>query len=100
MDVAYDTTYLEDVPNKGSVLRVKMVNFMTYGNVEFVPGRRLNLILGPNGELAFALVIIPEAGSRLRSMDQLCARIRDFLEGPSLLSRYAIACNNEAKSRI
>eukprot|EP00240_Pyramimonas_obovata_P000067 CAMPEP_0118947068 /NCGR_PEP_ID=MMETSP1169-20130426/45317_1 /TAXON_ID=36882 /ORGANISM="Pyramimonas obovata, Strain CCMP722" /LENGTH=1143 /DNA_ID=CAMNT_0006893203 /DNA_START=136 /DNA_END=3568 /DNA_ORIENTATION=+ len=49
VDVAYDTTYLEDVPNKGSVLRVKMVNFMTYGNVEFVPGRRLNLILGPNG---------------------------------------------------
>jgi hypothetical protein len=33
----------------GSVLKVKMRNFMTYSNVEFAPGRRLNLILGPNG---------------------------------------------------
>jgi hypothetical protein len=39
-------------PAPGSVLKVKMRNFMTYSNVEFSPGRRLNLILGPNGALA------------------------------------------------
>ena len=62
VDATYNTTSLEDEPNKGSVLRVKMKNFMTYGNVEFVPGRRLNLILGPNGTLAscmYSLYFMP-----------------------------------------
>ena len=49
VDATYINGYREDPPKKGNVLRVKMKNFMTYGNVEFVPGRRLNLILGPNG---------------------------------------------------
>lgn len=33
----------------GSVVRVKISNFMTYDYVEFFPGPRLNMILGPNG---------------------------------------------------
>ncbi|KAG8897958.1 Structural maintenance of chromosomes protein 5, partial [Tulasnella sp. 403] len=34
----------------GSILRVKLYNFLTYeGPVEFFPGPYLNLILGPNG---------------------------------------------------
>jgi len=33
----------------GSVLRVKMVNFLTYEECEVFPGPRLNVILGPNG---------------------------------------------------
>ena len=33
----------------GSVVRIKMVNFMTYDYVEFRPGPHLNMILGPNG---------------------------------------------------
>jgi hypothetical protein len=51
VDVTYDTSNAEqeEEPSRGSILRVKMKNFMTYSNVEFVPGRRLNLILGPNG---------------------------------------------------
>jgi hypothetical protein len=43
-------------PAPGSVLKVKMRNFMTYSNVEFAPGRRLNLILGPNGAPALPRV--------------------------------------------
>ena len=34
---------------KGAVVRVKLHNFMTYGDVEMEPGPRLNVILGPNG---------------------------------------------------
>jgi chromosome segregation ATPase len=34
---------------KGSIRRIKLDNFMTYSKVEFEPGARLNLILGPNG---------------------------------------------------
>ena len=33
----------------GAVLRVKMVNFLTYDDCEVFPGPRLNVILGPNG---------------------------------------------------
>ena len=33
----------------GSILRVKLHNFLTYSDAEFYPGPRLNLILGPNG---------------------------------------------------
>ena len=35
---------------KGSVIRVKMVNFLTYDDGEVFPGPRLNVILGPNGK--------------------------------------------------
>lgn len=33
----------------GSVLRVRMVNFLTYDDGEVFPGPKLNIILGPNG---------------------------------------------------
>ncbi|ORY31419.1 nucleus protein [Naematelia encephala] len=33
----------------GSIVRIKTRNFMTYDNVEFYPGPRLNMIIGPNG---------------------------------------------------
>lgn len=31
---------------KGSVIRVKMINFLTYDECEVFPGPRLNVILG------------------------------------------------------
>ena len=34
---------------EGSILRVHMVNFLTYDNCEVFPGPRLNIVLGPNG---------------------------------------------------
>lgn len=33
----------------GSILRVKMVNFLTYKEAEVCPGPRLNVVCGPNG---------------------------------------------------
>ena len=33
----------------GSIVRVKLVNFVTYTAVEFFPGPSLNMVIGPNG---------------------------------------------------
>lgn len=35
--------------DKGCIVRVKLHNFLTYTDVEFRPGPRLNVIMGPNG---------------------------------------------------
>lgn len=35
--------------NKGLIVRVYMENFVTYDKAVFIPGRNLNLIIGPNG---------------------------------------------------
>jgi len=36
-------------PRTGMIKRVRMHQFMTYRDVEFQPGPRLNLVVGPNG---------------------------------------------------
>lgn len=33
----------------GSIVRVKLTNFVTYTNAEFFPGPNLNMVIGPNG---------------------------------------------------
>jgi chromosome segregation ATPase len=33
----------------GSIRRIKLKNFLTYNEVEFRPGARLNVVIGPNG---------------------------------------------------
>jgi chromosome segregation ATPase len=33
----------------GAIVRIKLINFMSYDQVEFRTGPHLNLILGPNG---------------------------------------------------
>lgn len=33
----------------GSIVRVKLSNFVTYTDVEFFPGPSLNMVIGPNG---------------------------------------------------
>jgi hypothetical protein len=33
----------------GSIVRVKLDNFVTYDSVEFFPGPSLNMVIGPNG---------------------------------------------------
>lgn len=45
----------EDRP-RGQVLKVRMKNFMTYGDVTVIPGPLLNLVLGPNGTGKSSLV--------------------------------------------
>ena len=41
------TNALEYQP--GSIIRVKLANFVTYTSVEFFPGPSLNMVIGPNG---------------------------------------------------
>ena len=38
-----------EVYQPGSIVRIKMVNFVTYTAAEFFPGPSLNMIIGPNG---------------------------------------------------
>lgn len=33
----------------GSIVRVKMMNFLTYDECEVFPGPKLNVVIGPNG---------------------------------------------------
>lgn len=40
----------------GSIVRVKLENFVTYDAVEFYPGPHLNMIIGPNGTGKSAIV--------------------------------------------
>ncbi|KAI0030174.1 P-loop containing nucleoside triphosphate hydrolase protein [Vararia minispora EC-137] len=46
-----DRTLARDVDGfvTGSIVRVKLHNFVTYEDVEFRPGPHLNMIIGPNG---------------------------------------------------
>lgn len=39
----------EDEYLPGSIVRVRLENFVTYDSVEFHPGPRLNMVIGPNG---------------------------------------------------
>ena len=46
--VSYDeTSSMKYQP--GSIVRVKLINFVTYTKVEFLPGPSLNMVIGPNG---------------------------------------------------
>ena len=42
-------TFLEDVFQPGSLIRVKLKNFVTYTAAEFHLGPSLNMVIGPNG---------------------------------------------------
>lgn len=44
-------TMAPDISNykPGSIRRVRLHNFLTYADVEFFPGPRLNVVVGPNG---------------------------------------------------
>ncbi|KAJ5663158.1 hypothetical protein N7507_003889 [Penicillium longicatenatum] len=33
----------------GAILRIKVINFVTYNSAEFFPGPKLNMVIGPNG---------------------------------------------------
>jgi hypothetical protein len=49
-DGRWDLEKLDKLGYKtGSILRVKMLNFLTYDEAEVFPGPRLNVLLGPNG---------------------------------------------------
>ena len=41
--------YSENGYKPGSIVRVKLTNFVTYTVAEFFPGNKLNMVIGPNG---------------------------------------------------
>ncbi len=55
---------------KGSVVRVKMMNFLTYDEGEVFPGPRLNIILGPNGtgKVSSCRNFLVARGSRIKKI--------------------------------
>ncbi|EFA77304.1 structural maintenance of chromosome protein [Heterostelium album PN500] len=57
---------------EGSIVRVKLTNFVTYTELEFVPGPRLNVIIGPNGSGKSSII---------------CALALGLGGGPALLGR-------------
>jgi chromosome segregation ATPase len=46
----------QDVFQTGSIVRVKLKDFVTYSSAEFFPGPNLNMIIGPNGTGKSSLV--------------------------------------------
>ncbi|KAJ4334178.1 Structural maintenance of chromosomes protein 5 [Ascochyta clinopodiicola] len=48
-DLSTNGTYTDDVFQPGSIVRVKLKNFVTYTAAEFHLGPSLNMIIGPNG---------------------------------------------------
>jgi structural maintenance of chromosomes protein 5 len=64
----------------GSVLRVRMHNFLTFDDCEVFPGPRLNVILGPNGtgkSTVTHAICLACCGS-----PATVGKIHDFLMGP------------------
>ena len=45
----YEDEFNEDAHQPGSIVRVKLINFVTYTAAEFHPGPSLNMVIGPNG---------------------------------------------------
>lgn len=65
----------------GAIVRVKMRNFVTYGDCEFRPGPHLNVLLGPNGTGKSSIVCAICLG--LAGHPKLLGRateVRDFIK--------------------
>ena len=71
----------------GSIVRVKLTNFVTYTAVEFFPGPSLNMVIGPNGTGKSTLVcaICLGLGWGAQVMTLNCLSIRTKLMFYSIL---------------
>jgi hypothetical protein len=49
LGAAVNGTRDEDAFKPGSIVRIKVTNFVTYTSAEFFPGPKLNMVIGPNG---------------------------------------------------
>ena len=47
---------------RGAIVRVKLFQFLTYEAVEFRPGPRLNVVMGPNGTGKSSIVMAIAVG--------------------------------------
>lgn len=65
----------------GAVMRVRMNNFMTHGDVTFEPGPRLNVVVGPNGvgKSAFVCAVCVGLGGSTKLLGR-AGSIQDFVK--------------------
>lgn len=47
--VRHDPSGMQSCHQPGAIVRVKLINFVTYTSAEFFPGPNLNMVIGPNG---------------------------------------------------
>lgn len=62
----------------GSIVRVKLVNFVTYSKVDFLPGPSLNMVIGPNGTGKSTLVCAICLGLGWGAQVQIYNKIKYF----------------------
>eukprot|EP00842_Homolaphlyctis_polyrhiza_P000601 jgi/Hompol1/1541/HPOL_005624-RA len=70
------SVYAQHAP--GSIVRIRLANFLTYSAVEFFPGPNLNMVIGPNGTgkstivcaIALGLCGKPEVLGRARELQE------------------------------
>lgn len=65
----------------GSIVRVKLHNFVTYDDCEFYPGPRLNVVIGPNGSGKSSIVCALALG--LAGATNVC--LQGYINGLSVL---------------
>ena len=65
----------EDDFQPGSIVRVKLENFVTYTSVEFFPGPSLNMVIGPNGTGKSTLVCAVCLGLGWKAKVRLLTRL-------------------------
>ncbi|KAI8923877.1 hypothetical protein BC831DRAFT_513829 [Entophlyctis helioformis] len=63
---------------EGSIVRIKLTNFLTYSDVEFFPGPNLNMVIGPNGTGKSTVVCAIALG--LAGKPDVLGRARDLHE--------------------
>ncbi|XP_020612101.1 structural maintenance of chromosomes protein 5-like [Orbicella faveolata] len=79
----------------GAIVRVKMRNFVTYGDCEFRPGPHLNVVLGPNGTGKSSIVCAMCLG--LAGPAKLLGRateVRDFIKHGAFQCMIEIELHN------
>ncbi|KAM9994805.1 hypothetical protein ACTFIY_001004 [Dictyostelium cf. discoideum] len=81
----------------GSIVRIKLNNFVTYSDVEFRPGPRLNVIIGPNGSGKSSIVCAIALG--LGGAPNLLGRqkqLGDFIKNRCSQGYIEIELHNES----
>ena len=77
----------------GAIVRVKLANFVTYTDVEFLPGPSLNMVIGPNGTGKSTLVCAICLGLGWG------AQVIPYIESSQRVKAYTVAAPWSCKGR-
>jgi hypothetical protein len=98
---ARETTVPEGQFQPGAIVRVKLVNFVTYTEVEFIPGPSLNMVIGPNGTGKSTLVsaIVLGLAGKTKVSYGCCwitrSRLADIVTGSWTGKRHIRICQKQ-----